>query len=246
MPQEELVETYIDRTVNAKLVEQPLVDTGPCKEITISGDELDLQTLVPQILSNPDDGGVYLNYGLVIMKDPDTGIRNMGIYRMQLRGQTRTGLWSSPVSHGGTIRVKGDLLNKPTEVAVCVGADPLLYIASQIPGLGLGDEEIKIAIAIRGEPYEMVKCETLDLEVPAHCELHGRCGGSPQALDVSRFAHHLSHGVGFRRRQAQVGVGVDWVLFPGGEMKLDYRLVAYGAVITGVFPVGSLLLGMIG
>ncbi|RLA07923.1 MAG: hypothetical protein DRQ54_04825 [Gammaproteobacteria bacterium] len=57
----------------------------PRKEVTITSDELDLRQLVPQILSNPEDGGAYLNYGLVIMKDPDTGLRNLGIYRMLIR-----------------------------------------------------------------------------------------------------------------------------------------------------------------
>ena len=171
VPVEELTEEYTRRTSGADLQRQPLVDTGPCKEVTITSDELDLRQLVPQILSNPEDGGAYLNYGLVIMKDPDTGLRNMGIYRMQIRDNNRTGLWSSPTSHGGTIRVKGDMANRKTEIAVCIGADPLLYVASQIPGLDLGVDEIELAAAMRGESYEMVKCDTLDLEVPAHCQM---------------------------------------------------------------------------
>ncbi|HAC34899.1 MAG TPA: hypothetical protein DCF45_10315 [Gammaproteobacteria bacterium] len=171
VPVDSLTEEYTKRTTGADLQSQPMVDTGPCKEVTISSDQLDIKKLIPQILSNPDDGGAYLNYGLVIMKDPDTGRRNMGIYRMQIRDNNRTGLWSSPTSHGGTIRVKGDIANKPTELAVCIGADPLLYVASQIPGLDLGVDEIELAAAMRGEPYEMVKCDTVDLEVPAHCQM---------------------------------------------------------------------------
>ena len=168
---DDLVDAYNERTTGVKLERQPVVDTGPCKEVTIPRDQLDMLKLVPPILSNPEDGGAYLNYGLCIMRDPDTGKRNMGIYRLQLREGNRTGLWSSPSSHGGTIRAKGDILNKPTEIAVCIGPDPLLYIASQIPGLDLGVDEIELAASMRGEPYPMVKCDTLDLEVPANCEM---------------------------------------------------------------------------
>ena len=167
----EVVEAYIERTGRRERSELPILDTAPCKEVTIPQAELRLQELVPPILSNPDDGGAYLNYGLVIMKDPDTGRRNMGIYRLQLREDNRTGIWSSPTSHAGTIRAKCDALGKPCEVAVCIGGDPMLFIASQIPGLDLGDDEIEIASAFRGAPTELVRCDTVDIEVPAHCEM---------------------------------------------------------------------------
>lgn len=169
--EENLVDAYLEGRKRTTSEPLPIVPRGPVKDVVIPKADLRLTDLVPGIISNPGDGGAYINYALIIMRDPDSGRRNMGIYRLQLREGLVTGIWSSPTSHAGTIRAKFELLNKPTEVAVCIGGDPLLYIASQIPGLELGVDEMEVAAAMRGMPYPLVKCDTVDLEVPADCEM---------------------------------------------------------------------------
>jgi 2,5-furandicarboxylate decarboxylase 1 len=171
VPEDSLRETYLERT--RRKPDQPLavVPTAPCKEVVIPRESLRLDELVPNILNNPGDGGAFLNYGLVVMKDPDSGRRNVGIYRLQMRPGNRTGIWSSPTSHAGTIRAKNDARGAPTEVAVAIGGDPAMYIASQVPGLNLGDDELELASVLRGRPVDLVRCDTVDLEVPADAEI---------------------------------------------------------------------------
>ena len=169
--EEELTERYIELTRRSPMTDLPLLDDAPCKEVTIKASELVLENPVPPIVANIQDTGPFINYGLVIVKDPDTGRRNMSINRMLLKGDNRTGCWSNPPAHCGAIRKKWEARREPMEVAVALGADPMLYIASQVPGLNLGDDEIELAAAMRGEAIDLVKCDTLDLEVPANCEM---------------------------------------------------------------------------
>ncbi len=179
--EDELIETYGELSARTPVEELPLTAGGPCKEVHVGEADLDLDDLVPQILSNPDDGGPFLNYGLMIVKDPDTGIQNMGVYRLQRRGGRRTGFWSMPPSHGAVIRNKYEAMDQPMEVAVCIGADPMLYLASQVAGLDLNVDELKLAAAMRGQPFDLVKAETVDLMVPANCEI---------VLEGKVLAHH--------------------------------------------------------
>lgn len=169
--EEALRETYLERIRRRADAPLAVLPTAPCKEVAIPREALRLEELVPNIVNNPGDGGAFLNYGLVVMKDPDSGRRNVGIYRLQLRPGNRTGIWSSPTSHGGTIRAKNDARGVPTEVAVAIGGDPAMYVASQVPGLDLGDDELELASALRGRPVDLVRCDTVDLEVPADAEI---------------------------------------------------------------------------
>ena len=167
----EVGDAFLTRSRSRPWPQPRMVTSAPCKEVVIPEAELNIEDLVPRAVNNPDDGGAFLNYGLVVMKDPDSGRRNMGIYRLQLRPGNRTGIWSSPTSHAGTIRAKNDMRGAPTEVAVAIGGDPMLYLASQVQGLNLGDDEMELASSLRGEPVELVKCDTVDLEVPADAEI---------------------------------------------------------------------------
>jgi len=170
--EENLLKKYIKQTALPIDTPLSLVADGPCKEVKINKESLDLKKLVPQILSNQDDGGPFINNGMTICKDPDTGIRNMGNYRYQMReGKTRTGIWSREPQHLAVIYSKYEAMEKPMEIAIAIGTDPLLHIASQVRELPLDTDEIALASAMKGEPIDLVKCETVDLEVPTHSEL---------------------------------------------------------------------------
>jgi 2,5-furandicarboxylate decarboxylase 1 len=171
VPLEEMAHAFLNRSRTRPWPQPTIRDTAPCKEVVIPEAQLRLEDLVPPAVNNPGDGGAFLNYGLVVMKDPDSGRRNMGIYRLQIRPGNRSGIWSSPTSHAGTIRAKNDIRGRPTEVAVAIGGDPMLYLASQVQGLNLGDDELELASALRGEPIDLIKCDTVDLEVPADAEI---------------------------------------------------------------------------
>jgi 2,5-furandicarboxylate decarboxylase 1 len=145
-----------------------LVDAGPCQEIVRT--DGDLLADLPRITWNPDDGGPYLTFGLAICKDPETGQRNMGIYRCQIKDNNRIGMNAKAPAHAGVALAKAELQGHSLPIAIAVGADPSLYLASQAPR-GFNGDEVALAGSLRGEPVPMVKCRTVDLEVPATAEL---------------------------------------------------------------------------
>lgn len=144
-----------------------LVDGGPCQEVEV---DVDLTRNLPNILWNQGDGGPYITFGLVFTKDPETRRTNMSVYRMQIKGPNKVGMKAQAPKHAGVMFLKAEEQGRPLEIAVAIGADPSLYLASQAD-VPLGTSEVDVAGALRGAPVEMVRCETVDLEVPATAEI---------------------------------------------------------------------------
>jgi 4-hydroxy-3-polyprenylbenzoate decarboxylase len=149
-------------------IEPIIVRTGPCKEIILKGDEVDLGLLPVPVWTPEKDAGPYLT-PLWVTKDPDNGIRNIGIRRGQIKGRNKTGILFGAPDRGGAIHfAKWKALGKPMPAALYLGADPVHYLVA--PGR-YGADELAIAGGIRGQAVEMVKCETVDIEVPATAEI---------------------------------------------------------------------------
>lgn len=141
------------------------VRTGPCKEV-INKDNPSLDML-PVLHCWPEDGGPFITLPLVFTRDPQTGRRNVGMYRMQVYDSRTTGMhWHIHKDAAEHYRKKGAKM----PVAVALGADPATIYAATAP-LPHGVDEILFAGFLRKEPVEMVKCETVDLEVPARAEI---------------------------------------------------------------------------
>lgn len=146
-----------------------LVKTGPVKEVILKGDEVDLFKF-PILKSWPKDGGRFITLPLVITKDPVTGRRNVGMYRMQVYDRKTTGMhWHMHHDGAENFRLAKEM-GKPLEVAVALGGDPATIYAATAP-LPRNIDEFFFAGFLRKEPVELVKCETVDLEVPAHAEI---------------------------------------------------------------------------
>ncbi len=155
-----------------KRIQTPLspriVDAGPCKENILLRDEVDLYRF-PIPIWNELDGGPYITFPCQISKDPDTGHRNAGMYRLQVHDQRTLGIQIHPHRHISVQRRKSkDKEGFP--VAIALGLDPAVHIATITP-FPLGVDEIAMAGALRGQPVELVKCETIPLEVPATAEI---------------------------------------------------------------------------
>ncbi|AWN23933.1 menaquinone biosynthesis decarboxylase [Deinococcus irradiatisoli] len=140
------------------------------QEVVWRGDEVDL-TRLPVLKCWPLDGGPFVTLPLVITKDPETGERNMGMYRMQVMGQRVTGMhWQrhkTGTKHLEKARQRGQRL----EVAVALGGDPALIYAATAPLPPLpGLDEFALAGYLRGQRYPVVKGITVDLDVPANAE----------------------------------------------------------------------------
>ncbi len=146
------------------------VKSGPCKEV-IRKDNFSLHEF-PVLKCWPQDGGRFITWPLVITKNPETGKRNVGLYRMQVEGERETGMHWQTQKHGAEHFRRARALNKEgkIEVAVAIGSDPVTCIAGALP-IPPDLDEMMFAGFLRREPVEMVPCETLDLEVPANAEI---------------------------------------------------------------------------
>ena len=145
-----------------------MVEKAPCQEIVLTGPEVDLNVF-PVPKWNLLDGGKYIGtLGLVMVKDPQTGWRNMGIYREQIHGRNTMGLLAT--QQVGVILTKYRDLGKPMPVATVIGADPAI-LATSCFRMALGADELGAAGGLRGEPVQLVKCKTVDMEVPAAAEI---------------------------------------------------------------------------
>jgi 2,5-furandicarboxylate decarboxylase 1 len=164
-------ENVFDETVRRASNPLPtrLVSGGPCQELVFEGGDVDV-TKLPLCTNNPLDGGPYITAGHVLLKDPEYG-KNLSIYRMMLVSKNEVTIRFTP-GHDGHDFIKnaekrGD---KKFEVAVCIGVPPSVYVASQFePRIGV--YELEIAGGLAGEPIDVVKCRTVDLEVPALAEI---------------------------------------------------------------------------
>ncbi|HUY19542.1 MAG TPA: UbiD family decarboxylase [Candidatus Binataceae bacterium] len=154
----------------AQRIKPIIVDSGPCQQNVMMGDDIDLLKFpVPKF--HPQDGGRYigtLNVG--VCQDPDTGWVNWGTYRSMLHDRRTAGLWLGALNHGGMIFKKYRERGKPMEYAQFYGSDPLCNIVAS-SGIPYGVPEAEVVGGIRGEPVKLVKCKTVDLYVPADAEI---------------------------------------------------------------------------
>jgi len=205
LPQLGALTSAFPKTVSAK--------DAPCKEVILK-DSFDLNAF-PILKCWPHDGGRFITLPCVVTRDPRTGKRNIGMYRMQVYDGQTTGMhWqrqkvaaehyrealraaasrssefdpktarvaAMAESAGGAVAIPdgpiggmpqvamGNLKGSRLEVAVAIGTDPATTFAAIVPAPP-EVEEFLIAGFLRGKPVEIVKCETVDLEVPAHAEI---------------------------------------------------------------------------
>lgn len=179
---------------------------APCKEVVLKGDDVDLLKF-PVLTTWPGDGGPFITLPNVVTRDPKSGKRNVGMYRMQVYDGKTTGMhWQRQkvaAEHmrdrlreaaggaagavdimaltGGGTHAAADVSSVPQtvlakvrgermEVAVAIGTDPAVTFGAIVPAPP-EVEEYLIAGFLRRKAVELVKCETVDLEVPAHSEI---------------------------------------------------------------------------
>ena len=157
------VAALMDRRVPVEMV-----GTGPVKAVVRRGDEVDL-TRLPAHQSGARDGGPFITAGLAVTKDPDTGIRNLSFHRLMLKGPRKTGALIVP-RHAHANYRKYEARGEPMPIAVFIGHHPLMYMAAATTGPYEMDE-FEVAGAYLGEAVRLVRCETVDLEVPADAEI---------------------------------------------------------------------------
>jgi len=147
-----------------------MVSDGDCKDV-IHRDKFSLDEF-PILKCWPDDAGRFITLPMVFSKNPDTGKRNCGCYRLQVFDGRTTGMhWQTHkqgAEHHRRLLKEGK--QSRMDVAVAIGSDPATMYSAILP-LPPDLDEMMIAGFLRGKPVEMVKCETSDLEVPANAEI---------------------------------------------------------------------------
>lgn len=144
------------------------ISSGPCQEVVER--ENPSLAFLPVVTTWPGDGGPFLTLPLVFTKDPNTGRRNVGMYRMHVYDERTTGMhWH--IHKGGAQHYRGFRRKRERmPVAVALGGDPATIYAASAP-LPEDVDEMVFAGFLRKQPVELVRCATLDLEVPAHAEV---------------------------------------------------------------------------
>ncbi|MGC1107070.1 MAG: menaquinone biosynthesis decarboxylase [Candidatus Acidiferrales bacterium] len=146
------------------------VKSGPCKEV-IRKDNFSLGEF-PILKCWPQDGGRYITWPMVITKNPETGKRNVGCYRMQVFDERTTGMHWQTQKHGAehfrSARARDG--NGKMDVAVAIGSDPATALAGILP-IPPDLDEFMFSGFLRKDAVELVACETVDLEVPANAEI---------------------------------------------------------------------------
>ncbi len=163
------VEKLIPTAADWSLRRQPTqrVQTGPVKEVILKGDQVDITKLPVHVAGSEETP--YIASGLVVTRDPDTGIRNVAFHRLQVKGPNKTGILLVP-RHTRQILTKYEARNEPMPVAIFIGHHPLYYMAAATTG-PFEMDELELAGGMLGEPVQVVKCETNDLEVPFDAEI---------------------------------------------------------------------------
>ena len=152
-----------------------MVSKGPVQDVVFTGKNLLAQGGLgefPIPVSTPGwDVSPYVTSPYWVTKDPESGIRNVGTYRAQIKSPTRTGIYAAKHFRGIAFHWrKAKKLGKPLEAAMIIGGPPNVGYTS-VSQLPTDVDEYAVAGGIAGEPVELVKCQTVDLEVPAQAEI---------------------------------------------------------------------------
>jgi 4-hydroxy-3-polyprenylbenzoate decarboxylase len=143
--------------------------SAPCQERVLKGPDVDLN-LLPGLVTWPQDGGIFHNYGLTHTKHPETGKRNLGLYRLQQHSRNTLGMHWQIHKDSTAHHAVAERLGQRLPVAIAFGCDPVVSYAATAP-LPSDIDEYLFAGFLRGERVEMVDCLTVPLQVPAHAQV---------------------------------------------------------------------------
>lgn len=164
---ENRIERFMDALVNPKPYK--VVNTGPVKENIIKRN-IDLPKMFPINKFQEKDSSSFITAGVMVVKDPTTGKFYTSIRRLQVNGGNKlSALIASPKLTNDFLKLEKE--GKALEVAIVLGYDAPFLMASQYSSATYGVDKYEIDSNLRGEPLELVPCETVDLLVPAHAEI---------------------------------------------------------------------------
>ena len=176
------------------------VKDGDCKEVIHKGSDVNLLDF-PILQCWPQDGGRFITFPLVFTKNPETGKRNVGMYRMQVYDQRTTGMHWQTQKHGAEHfrRARAKNPEGRIPVSVAIGSDPATTLAGMLP-IPPDLDEMMFAGFLRSSPVEMVRCET---QRAGSAGERGNCAGRLRQFERNADGRPLrrSHGILFARRR---------------------------------------------
>lgn len=157
-----------------KRITPVIVDTAPCKEVVLTKGAVDM-TIFPMFLHHERDGQSYSDDNLVVSKDPDTGVYDWGFYRSMFRSKNERGFDMTCTSHRARINAqKAAAKGRNLDIAVVIGA-PIIDKLAALKGFPPDVDDFEVLGGFYGAAAKLVKCETIDLMVPANAEIVLEC-----------------------------------------------------------------------
>jgi 2,5-furandicarboxylate decarboxylase 1 len=164
-----MVEQYARREGNPIPTTLVNSDQAPVHEVVLTGDDIDVRKL-PCLVHQELDAGAYITSGVTIVRDPQTGRQNAGIFRHQIQGPRQVGFMVNPAHDTAYVLREMREQGKPLEVAIAIGHHPamLMGAVSHLQGIG---GELEVMGGLMDESMEVVQAKTVNLQVPARAEI---------------------------------------------------------------------------
>ncbi|CAN7589304.1 UbiD family decarboxylase [Variovorax sp. LjRoot178] len=167
VPESELLQRFRDAAERPLRWQEVAKGEAPCQQVVHR--DRDVREVLPVPTHSEHDNGPYITAGLVIARNPATGVQNVSINRIQVHSKERMAILMLP-RHLWAFYKAAEARNEPLEVAVVIGIDPLTLLASQAIA-PIDCDELEIAGALHGAPLRVTKCLTNEVRVPADSEI---------------------------------------------------------------------------
>ena len=168
-PKSAILERFLEREQNPLPTKTISSKDAPVKQRIKVGDDINLADL-PIVHHAEKDSGKYITVGVLVLRDPDTGVLNAGMYRHEVKGKNQLACMFNPAHHGGYIYRRYKELNKRMEAVLFIGHHPAALIGALCEG-PMDTSELEVMGGLLGEALEVVGAETVDIPVPAFAEI---------------------------------------------------------------------------
>jgi len=155
--------------INNQVAPVDFKGTPPCQEVVLSGDSIDV-TKLPVPIYSPKDGGPYITAGIVVSENLETGVPDIGNYRMQIHGPRELGVFSAPNHRFGKNIAHATSMGKALRGALVIGIDPMTMFSCQVQSSDATNDWF-VAGGLRGAPVELAKAVSNEMKVPARAEI---------------------------------------------------------------------------
>ena len=226
----EMLQTYM------KAMEDPIapreVNTGPCKDVVLKGDQVNMRAL-PQLEHHSGDGGAYITAAISFAKDPDSDMWNCAYNRLMITGKDTTSVHLTLGKHLWEYYKIAESRGEPLQVAFAIGVHPAIALGCLAIG-SIDEDERGIMGGLLGEPLELVRCETSDVLVPAHAEMILETEIMPgERVSEGPFGEFTGYSLGARDREV---VKVNAVTYREGAMFHDITVGHLDHMLLSTIP----------